>query len=142
MTDASKYKSIVVTKDTHEAIKKVADKELRNISQTLKMMLIEYSKNHHNLTFENVEAEKGRDVSYTLSLFKSFNEKQMTTILNLLSNNTLDERQIYILTKRLTAGDYYSFEILAKEFKITRQRVEQIVKDSIDKIKKNIDSIY
>jgi len=63
MTDKSKYKSIVVTIDTHEAIKKVADKELRNISQTLKMMLIDYSKNHHNLTFEKVESEKGRSTN-------------------------------------------------------------------------------
>jgi len=48
---------------------------------------------------------------------------------------------MYILTKRLIAPDYYSFEVLAKEFKISKQRVEQIVTSSIDKIKKNIDEI-
>ena len=141
MTDKSKYKSIIVTKDTHEAIKKVADKELRNISQTLKVMLIDYSKNHHNLTFEKVESEKGRDTNLSLNLFKSFNEGQIKKVLSLLSSNKLDERQMYILTKRLIAPDYYSFEVLAKEFKISKQRVEQIVTSSIDKIKKNIDAI-
>lgn len=141
MTDKSKYKSIIVTKDTHEAIKKVADKELRNISQTIKMMLIDYSKNHHNLSFEELKSEKERGTNFSLNLFKSFNEEQIRKILNLLSNNKFDERQMYILTKRLIAPDYYSFEVLAKEFKISKQRVEQIVKSSFNEIKKNIDAI-
>lgn len=142
MTDASKYKSIIVTKDTHEAIAKIADIEMRNISQCIKVMMIEYCKGRHEINFNQIESEKtrGKDKD-TKNFYKNFDEIELNKMLKLISGNNLNDNELYIIIKRISSPDIYTYNHLGDELKISRQRIEQIYKSSIDKVRKYLKTI-
>ena len=131
MTDKKKYKSIIVTNETHEVIKKLADQDNRSISMFLKNLVSKYASENLdediNLDENNKKSLKGLD------FLNNFNEFELKNILKLISGSGLNKRQEFILRKIIV--DDSSYESIGDELDISRQRVHQIYTNTIDQIR-------
>jgi len=131
MTDKKKYKSIIVTNETHEVIKKLADQDNRSISMFLKNIVSKYAGENLN---EDVNLDENNKRSLrSLHFLNNFNEFELKNILKLISGSSLNERQEFILRKIIV--DDSSYEAIGDELDISRQRVHQIYINTIDQIR-------
>ena len=131
MTDKKKYKSIIVTNETHEVIKKLADKDNRSISMFLKNIVSKYASENLN---EDINLDENNKISLkSLHFLNSFNDFEIKNILKLISGSSLNERQEFILRKIIV--DDSSYEAIGDELDISRQRVHQIYTNTIDQIR-------
>ena len=131
MTDKKKYKSIIVTNETHEVIKKLADQDNRSISMYLKNIVSKYASENLN---EDINLdENNKKSSKGLNFLNNFNEFELKNILKLISGSGLNERQEFILRKIIV--DDSSYESIGDELDISRQRVHQIYTNAIDQIR-------
>ena len=105
MTDKKKYKSIIVTNETHEVIKKLADQDNRRISMFLKNLVSKYASENFN---EDINLdENNKHSSKGLNFLNNFNEFELKNILKLISGSGLNERQEFILRKIIVDDSSY-----------------------------------
>lgn len=131
MTDKKKYKSIIVTNETHEVIKKLADQDNRSISMFLKNLVSKYASENLN---EDINLDENyKKSSKGLNFLNNFNEFELKNILKLISGSGLNKRQEFILRKIIV--DDSSYESIGDELDISRQRVHQIYTNTIDQIR-------